>query len=117
MLPTSGLPLKGKVTVHWNDQMVPFLEADHDEDLAVALGVIHAHLRLGQMEVGRRAARGRIAEMGGPLATDIDHALRIIDFGKATPQVVAAMPSDSRAWLDGFVRGINHYVATTKAAA
>lgn len=113
MLPTTGLPLKGKVTVRWNDQMVPFIEADHDEDLAVALGVIHAHLRLGQMEVGRHAARGRIAEMGGPLATDIDHALRIIDFGKATPQVVANMPADSRAWLDGFVRGLNHYIATT----
>lgn len=114
MLPTSGLPLKGKVTVRWNDQMVPFLEAEHDEDLAVTLGLIHAHLRLGQMEVGRHAARGRIAEMGGPLATDIDHALRIIDFGKATPQVVAAMPPDTRTWLDGFVRGINHYVATAK---
>lgn len=114
MLPTTGLPLKGRVTVRWNDQMVPFIEAEHDEDLAVALGVIHAHLRLGQMEVGRRAARGRIAEMGGPLATDIDHALRIIDFGKATPQVVASMPADSRAWLDGFVRGLNHYVATTR---
>ena len=54
---------------------------------------------------------GCLAEIGGPLATDIDHALRILNVGRAVPEILAAMPADTRAWLDAFVRGVNAYVA------
>ncbi|HET6224361.1 MAG TPA: penicillin acylase family protein, partial [Dongiaceae bacterium] len=57
-------------------------------------------------------SQGRLAEMGGPLAVDIDHSLRILDFGKAAPAILAAMPAPTRAWLDAFVAGVNHYQAT-----
>ncbi len=110
MFPTEGLPLERAVTVYWNEHHVPFIEAETDDDLAFALGLVHAHLRLGLMEIFRRASQGRLAEIGGPVATDIDHALRIIDFGKVSPQIIAGMPPDSRRWLDRFVEGINHYI-------
>ena len=109
-LKRDGLPLGAPVTIYWNDHLIPFIEASSDEDLAVALGVVHAHLRLGQMELLRRVSQGRLAEIGGPLATDIDHALRILDVGRAVPEILAAMPADTRAWLEAFVRGINAYV-------
>ncbi len=109
--PTADLPLERPVSIHWNAYQVPFVEAETDHDAAFALGLVHAHLRLGQMEVMRRISRGRLAEMGGPIAADIDHALRILDLGKAAPAVLAAMPADSRAWLDAFVAGVNHYQA------
>ena len=47
--------------------------------------------------------------MGGPLATEIDHALRIIDFGRASAEIEAGLPDETRAWLEGFVAGINYY--------
>ena len=97
--PAAGLPLRGRVTVHWDRHQIPFIEAEHDEDAAFALGLVHAHLRLGQMETFRRIAQGRIAEMGGPLATDIDHSLRIIDFGRAAAAIEAALPPETRTWL------------------
>lgn len=108
--PVGGLPLDAPVTVHWNDHQVPFIEAESDRDLAFALGLVHAHLRLGQMEVLRRVSQGRLAEMGGPLAIDIDRSLRILNFGRAAPEIVAAMPPATREWVDGFVAGINHYL-------
>ena len=37
-IPTDGAPLEGAVTVHWNDNQVPFIEAASDDDLAVTLG-------------------------------------------------------------------------------
>ena len=110
-LKRDGLPLRAPVTIYWNDHLIPFIEASSDEDLAVALGIVHAHLRLGQMELLRRISQGRLAEIGGPLATDIDHALRILNVGRAVPEILAAMPADTRAWLDAFVRGVNAYVA------
>ncbi len=112
-LPISGAPLDGAVTVHWNDNQVPFIEASSDDDLAVTLGIVHAHLRLGQMEVARRISQGRIAEMGGPLATDIDHSLRILNFGRGVPQTIAALPPETKQWLDRFVAGVNFYIDQT----
>ncbi|MEQ8247096.1 MAG: penicillin acylase family protein [Alphaproteobacteria bacterium] len=114
MFPTENLPIKKEVAVYWNDHHVPFIDAQDDGDLAFTLGLVHAHLRLGIMEIFRLASQGRLAEVGGPLAVDIDHALRIVDFGKAAPDIVAAMPADTRQWLEEFVRGINYYVANAK---
>lgn len=112
--PVTGLPLDKPVSIYWDDHQIPFIEARTDHDAAFALGLVHAHLRLGQMELMRHVSQGRIAEIGGPLAVGIDHALRLIDLGKAAPAILAAMPATARAWLDAFVAGINHYQATAK---
>lgn len=114
-IPTRGLPLRGLVVIHWNQHQVPFIEADHDEDLPVALGLVHAHLRLAQMELLRRIGQGRLSEMLGPIMIDVDHALRILNYGRAVPAIVAALPGETRRWLEGFVAGINHYL--TRVAA
>jgi penicillin amidase len=110
-IPVTGVPVDAPVRIHWNEFQVPFVEAESDKDLAVALGVVHAHLRWGQMEVARRLVRGRVAEMGGPLARDIDKSLRILNFGRGAEATLDLMPPDTRAWLDGFVAGVNHYIA------
>lgn len=108
-IPARGIPVERPVTIHWNDNQIPFIEADSDRDAAVALGLVHAHLRLGQMEIYRRISQGRIAEMGGPIAADIDHALRIIGFGRAAAEMERTLPPATRAWLQGYADGINHY--------
>ncbi len=107
--PTEGMPIRAPVTIHWNEQAVPFIEAENDDDLAFALGMVNAHLRLGQMTVMRRLVQGRLAEMFGTPARDIDHTLRILDLGRAAPAMEASLPEASRRWLAAFVRGINHY--------
>ena len=112
VFPTDRLPLKAAVAIDWNENQIPFITAEHDEDLAFALGLVHAHLRLGQMEVLRRIAAGRISEMAGPLTVDIDHALRILNFGRGAERTLADMPADTRKWIDRFVQGVNHYQRT-----
>gem|GEM_PF-534985 len=107
--PVDGLPLDATVNIHWDAHQVPFIEAETDHDAAFALGLVHAHLRLGQMEIFRRVAQGRLAESVGPLAVDIDHGLRIIDFGRAAAATEAAMSPEARAWTEAFVAGINAY--------
>lgn len=114
-IPTRDLPLRDRVVVRWNDHQVPFIDAKHDEDLPVALGVVHAHLRLGQIELLRRVSQGRLSEMLGPIALDADHALRALDYHRAVPGVIAALPAETHRWLEGFVAGINHYLARVDA--
>src|SRR3954468_24091247 len=104
-LPQTGMPVGAPVDIRWSEHLVPFIEARSDRDLAVALGLVHAHLRLAQMELLRRVAQGRIAEVGAAAAVPLDHPLRLLDPGRAVPAILDALPDDTRDWLDGFVAG------------
>ncbi|MBL6454690.1 penicillin acylase family protein [Belnapia sp. T6] len=111
-LPRQGLALQGPVTIRWNRHLVPWIEARSDHDLAYALGLVHGHLRGGQVALLRMVARGRLSEMAGPLARDYDHALRILDFARAAPEIERRWPPETRAFMEAFLAGLNHSVAT-----
>lgn len=113
-MPTANLPIERPVTIYWSENQIPFIVAETDEDLALSLGLVHAHLRLAQMEILRRISQGRISEMAGPFTVDIDHALRILNYGRGVDRVIAEMPPETKAFLDAFVRGVNHYQANLK---
>ncbi len=112
--PTTNLPIKEEVNVFWNKYKVPFIEAKTDQDAAFVLGMVQAHLRLGQIETLRMAAEARISEMAGPVATEIDQALRTIDFGKSNESQWESMPKETKLWVSEFVRGINYYKSKMK---
>lgn len=107
--PTDELPLESEVSLRWNDYQVPYIEAENDHDLAFTLGLVHAHLRGAQLTLLRHLSSGRLAEIAGPPATDIDHALRILDFGYAAEEIEANLPDETRRWVQAFVDGLNHY--------
>jgi penicillin amidase len=109
-LPRTNLPVERPITIRWNHHHVPFIEAETDEDLAVALGIVHAHLRLGQLELMRRLGQGRVAAMIGAGGVAIDHLLRTLDIGRAVPAIIADMPPATRAWVEAFLRGLNHHL-------
>ncbi|HEY1719713.1 MAG TPA: penicillin acylase family protein [Magnetospirillaceae bacterium] len=114
-LPTSSAPVKAPVQISWDEHQVPFIEAESDEDLAVALGVVHVHLRWAQMELMRRIARGRLAEIVGPFGLILDKAIHTIGLARAVPDIVAMLPDDTRQWLTGFVSGVNHAIRSAPA--
>lgn len=101
--------LKKEVRIFWNEHQVPYIVASSDSDAAFALGVVHAHLRLGQIEVAKRLAYGRLSEMFGPFMWDVDEALRTLAPARTAPRVIEAMPTETKSWLDAYVGGINHY--------
>ncbi len=107
-LPRTGLDLQHPVTVRWNDHLVPWIEAETDTDLAFALGLVHGHLRGAQIALLRMVARGRLSEMAGPFTRDIDHALRVLDFGRAAPAIEAQWPPETREFAGAFLAGLNH---------
>jgi penicillin amidase len=107
-LPAAGAPVSGRVEIRWNDHMVPWITAETDEDLAVALGLVHGHLRGAQVMLLRLVAQGRLAEVAGPPAVEVDHALRILGFGRAAPEVIRRWPEETRRFVRAFLRGLNH---------
>ncbi len=105
--PLRNLPLHQPVTVYWNENLVPFIDARDDGDAAFTLGMVHAHLRLAQMDLYRKAAAGRLAEMLGPFLTDVDHALRILGPARAAQQMELVLSPADRKWIERYVEGIN----------
>ncbi len=109
--PATGHDLHGTVTVRWDDRLVPFIEASDDRDVPYTLGLVHAYLRRGEMELLRLAAQGRLSEAGGPFAVEIDRAIRIIGIPRSAAGVAAALRPDTRAWVERYLAGINTVVA------
>jgi len=105
--PAHDLPLRQDVIVHWDEHMIPFVEAGNDLDLAFALGLVHAHLRLAQMELMRRISQGRLSEIAGPLNARFDKSLRILDLGHAKAQIKENM--EERPFLEAFLQGVNFF--------
>ncbi len=104
-------PFHKEVTIYWNNHQVPFIEAEDDQDAAFALGMVQAHLRLGQMELSKRIAYGRISEILGPAAIEVDKALRTLGVARNVQQTLDKMPNESRQWLESFTDGVNFYKA------
>lgn len=107
-------PLDGPLSIRWDERQVPFVEAGNERDLAVGFGIVHAHLRLAQLELMRRAARGRLSEALGPAAVEIDRLLRLLDFPRVAGPSLALMPAATRAFVGGFADGINAVIATER---
>ena len=65
--------LSENVTVHFDENGVPHINAETQKDAYTALGYVHAQDRLWQMELIRRIAPGRLSEIFGDklVATDV----------------------------------------------
>ena len=64
--------LSNEVQVIYDEHLIPHLFAQNDLDLYRAQGYVTAKHRLWQMEFQTRAAAGRISEIVGPVALDLD---------------------------------------------
>lgn len=101
--------LHAPVQISWDEHLIPSITAANDADAAYAVGVVHAHLRLSQMEVFRKVSQGRISEMAGPFTVDIDEAIRAIDLDRAVETMEHELPERTRVWINAYVNGINAY--------
>ena len=111
-------PVSDSIIIDWNQYAVPFIFAKTDADLAFAIGFLHGHLRIDQLEVIRRISQGRISEMLGPLpiTQKIDQGLRTLDFLGAGKASLQKMESESRQWLKQFTKGLNWYIRHLKTS-
>ena len=103
--PTQGLDLKAPARIYFDEHQIPFIEAGHDDDLPYLLGMVHAHLRLAQMEVFRRAVPGTGSpRCSGPLLprSTIQPAHPESEKGGASDRPESLPPGDPGLWLQGF---------------
>jgi penicillin G amidase len=107
--PITGL--SAPLAVRWDAHGVPYVEAASEEDLAAALGWLHANDRMTQMELGRRLAAGRISELVGAAAVEVDAESRRLRFRAGAERLWRDAGADSRRWLVAYARGVNAWLA------
>jgi penicillin amidase len=102
--------LQKEVTVERDNWGVPHIRAASLVDAVEAQGYVMAQDRLWQLDLMRRASRGQLSEIVGPLALKSDKQFRAFGFSRAADRDFAAMDKDSRALMEAYARGVNAFI-------
>ena len=102
--------LQQPVRIDRDEHGIPTIVAANERDATFALGYTHAQDRLWQMEVNRRIAAGRLAEVLGEPALDTDKFLRTIGISRTAQSIVQNLDAEHRDLLDAYAAGVNAYL-------
>jgi penicillin amidase len=104
--------LDEEVSVYFDDVGVPHIFADNEIDAYRALGYVHAQDRLWQMELIRRIAAGRLAEIFGTELVKTDKFFRGLGVGAAANKAIAELDKNSQHYQlsIAYLEGINHFI-------
>ncbi|MCI1280129.1 MAG: penicillin acylase family protein [Nitrospira sp.] len=104
--------IRDEVIIRRDALGIPVIEAHNREDLAFAMGFVMAHDRLEQMVGFTLTAQGRLAEMAGPVALDLDVYLRTLGLRRVSEQQYAQLSESTKHFLQQFSNGVNSYLDT-----
>lgn len=104
--------LSDKVTIHYDDHLIPHIFAQNDIDLYRAQGYITAKHRLWQMEFQTMASAGRLSEIIGEKALEYDRTQRRKGMGFGADNALEKMKEDPEiiTFLEAYRDGVNSYI-------
>lgn len=118
-LPPTDLQLEGvqdEVNVVFDDNRVPHVFAKNDHDLYFTQGYLMARDRLWQMEFYTLAASGRLAEVVGERALELDRYSRRMGMADAAKKVYENGKTNKifDEVLNAYAAGVNAYIKQLK---
>lgn len=118
---TEKLTLKGTqqpVDILFDDRMIPHIFAKNDHDVYFAQGYITATHRLWQMDFQTRYAAGRLSEVVGKKAIELDRYQRRMGMVYGAENSLKGMMADpkSREMISAYTDGINAYIHSLSKA-
>jgi len=104
--------LQGKVTIHFDEHRVPHIFAENDHDLYYAQGYLTARDRLWQMDIQTRSAAGRLSEIAGPKALDVDRYHRRMGMTYGAENTLKGFMKDQvmKMVIEAYTEGVNSYI-------
>ena len=93
---------------------IPHISAKTELDAYFGLGFAHAQDRLWQMEMNRRVASGRTAEILGEKAVDVDKFLRTLGVRRNAEEIFKRATPQTKAMLEAYARGVNAFLDSRK---
>jgi penicillin G amidase len=106
--------LSGTVEVFRDNWGVPHIYAASVSDLLYAQGFVHAQDRLWQMDFQRRVVAGRLAEVLGTAALEVDRGARVLGMYRVAEAEVALLSPEARAELEAYAAGVNASIASQR---
>ena len=103
--------LEGTVEILRDRFGVPQVFAGNERDMFFAQGYVHAQDRFFQMELGRRAGHGRLSELIGESALELDRIARTVGFGRIAASVEKHCPPETHEVLEAYSAGVNACLA------
>lgn len=105
-----------KVRIYRDDYGVPHIFAETNRGLFEANGYVVAEDRLWQLELNRRAARGRLAEIFGPRFLNADKYVRTVGYTDAELDAqLALLSAEEQEIFEAYRDGINRYLTQVVA--
>ena len=102
--------LQAPVRVVRDGNGTPYIYAQTLDDLLFAQGFVTAQDRLFQMQLTRMFAAGRIAEMVGEKARNLDIRMRTIGFVRQARRHEAILDARTRRFLGRYLEGVNAFI-------
>lgn len=103
--------LSQPVELQWSRLGVATILASQRMDVAYAMGWLHARDRAFQMDLARRSAAGRLAELFGSSALAHDRFQRQLGVEHTAKAAIKHLPAAQREVLAHYVAGVNAYLA------
>jgi len=100
------------VSIRRDGHGVPHIQAASDNDAYYAIGYVHAQDRLWQLEIQRRIAQGRLAEVFGRDSVQRDIWFRTLGLYDAAHSAWPALSKEAQASLTAYTAGINAGMAS-----
>ena len=107
------------VTVHYDENLIPHIFAQNELDLYRAQGFVTAQHRLWQMEFQTMAAAGRISEIVGDIALDLDRMTRRKGLSYGAEVGLRFLEENDPATLEkveAYAEGVNQYIESLTTA-
>jgi penicillin amidase len=86
---------------------VPTITGGSREDVARALGFVHAQERFFQMDLQRRQPAGELSELVGARALEVDQEIRVHRFRDVAHRALDLTEPSYRRVLDAYSQGVN----------
>lgn len=102
-----GLALRGQAVIARDARGIPHISASNAHDLYFAQGFAEASDRLFEMDLTRRYAYGRLAEVFGSRALPIDENMRAANIAALARREFQGSDPHTRAALQAFADGVN----------
>ncbi|GAA0880928.1 penicillin acylase family protein [Algoriphagus jejuensis] len=106
--------LTAPVEVVYDQNLIPHLFAETEADLYRAQGYVTAQHRLWQMEFQTMAAAGRVSEIVGPIALELDRMTRRkgLAYGaELGMKYLQENDTETLALVEAYADGVNQYIA------
>lgn len=106
--------IKDDIYIYTDSVGIPYLIAQNENDVAFALGYLHARDRLFSMDLYRRAGEGRLSEIFGERTLKFDELFRTVGIVRTIKANFNKYNQKTISLLKSYSEGVNYFIENNK---